>query len=454
MTLPQFWKTYAALAVLAGLGAYIYFVESKKEEKPEKPKEKVFQLQDAKTKVKELTLAPAGGERIKLVKMADGWRMAEPVNVPADGTEADSLVTSLESLELDEVVSENAPNLGEYGLEKPKNTVQILVQGASEPSTLLVGAKTPDGNSLYAKLPARPRVFTIPSYVESSFSKKPFDFRDRSVLHVKRDDVKGLEVTGPEGSYALTRDEKGEWAFTKPVSTRAGRWSVDGLLGTLEGLRMESVAAEDATDLKPYGLDKPTRIVTLRLADGSNKALEIGSSPSEKKYNVRDSGNRLVAVVPGALVDDLAKGMGELRAKRLLEVATYEVEGLQVQIDGGKKSLLRSATKDKDGVDVYKWRRTAPDDKEVDTNKVQDALFQVGSVEVEEFIDKPEAAGSYGFDKPRLRVDVQYGQSKPASWFEVGEKNGAYYGRRNADEAVMRLEAKKAEEFVKTFKEL
>ena len=34
-----------------------------------------------------------------------------------------------------------------------------------------------------------------------------------------------------------------------------------------------------------------------------------------------------MAVIPGALVDDLAKGMAELRAKRLLEVATYEVDG-------------------------------------------------------------------------------------------------------------------------------
>ena len=29
--------------------------------------------------------------------------------------------------------------------------------------------------------------------------------------------------------------------------------------------------------------------------------------------------------MPGAIVDDLAKGLAELRAKRLLEVATYEV---------------------------------------------------------------------------------------------------------------------------------
>ncbi|HEY3122082.1 MAG TPA: DUF4340 domain-containing protein, partial [Vicinamibacteria bacterium] len=336
VTLPQFWKTYLAVAVLAGLGSYIYFVESKEEEKPEKPKEKVFQLDSAKDKVKEVTLAP-GGEEIRLVKEGQGWRMTAPVNVAADPTEADALVTSLQGLELDEVVAESPSSLAEYGLDKPKNTVSVQVQGASGPLKLLVGDKTPDGNSLYAKVPSRPRVFTIPSYVEASFSKKPFDLRDRSVLHVKRDDVKGLEITGPNGNYALARDDKGEWAFTRPLTTRAGRWAVDGFLGTLEGLRMESAAAESATDLKPYGLDKPARTVSLLLADGGRRTLEIGSSPAEKKVHVREAGNPLVAVVPGAVVDDLAKGMGELRAKRLMEVSAYEVEGFDVQMDGGKK---------------------------------------------------------------------------------------------------------------------
>ena len=36
-----FWKTYVAIAVLAGLGAYAYFVESKKPVDSE-TKEKVF----------------------------------------------------------------------------------------------------------------------------------------------------------------------------------------------------------------------------------------------------------------------------------------------------------------------------------------------------------------------------------------------------------------------------
>ena len=82
------------------------------------------------------------------------------------------------------------------------------------------------------------------SFVESSFDKKPFDLRDRDLLHAPRGDVRTIEVRGPEGAYSLARTDAGEWAFTKPLATRAGRWKVDGLLGTLENLRMESVADE------------------------------------------------------------------------------------------------------------------------------------------------------------------------------------------------------------------
>ena len=136
--------------------------------------------------------------------------------------------------------------------------------------------KLADGSGAYAKTPDKTRVFTVASFAVSSLDKKPFDLRDRDLLHVKRDGVKTLEVAGPEGSYGLAKDDKSEWAFTRPLRTLAGRWSVDGLLGSIEGLRMESVAAEDAKDLKKHGLDKPTRTVTLGLADGTAKTLEIG----------------------------------------------------------------------------------------------------------------------------------------------------------------------------------
>jgi len=263
-------------------------------------------------------------------------------------------------------------------------------------------------------------------------------------------------------------------AFTKPVASRAGRWSVDGLLGTVENLRMESVAAEKATDVKPFGLEKPLRSVGLVLKDGSTRTLEIGAgapdptatpapSPSPAKagakpepmkptkYYARQAGNGLVAVVPATLADDLAKGMGELRAKRLLEVATYETEGFEVVAGGAKRTYAKSTSKDKDGFDKTQWKRTAPDAKDLETTKVEDALFKMGGVEVAEFVDAPQPLAVYGLDAPVLKVTVK---AKGESWIEVAKKDAAVYARRSGDSAVLKLDPAKAEELLKAFGEL
>ena len=163
----------------------------------------------------------------------------------------------------------------------------------------------------------------------------------------------------------------------------------------------------------------------------------------------------MVAVIPDAVVGDLGKGMNELRARRLLEVSAYEVEGFDVEAAGAaKRAYARSSSKDKDGVDVYKWKRTAPDAADLDTNKVQDALFLVGGAEADGFVDAPGAAGSYGLDPPALRVTLRHEGGKPPLTFELGSQGGAGYGRRSGDQALLKLPAAKAEELVKTFSSL
>ena len=449
---PPFLGTWVALLVAAAFGAYIYFVESKREDKPEKAKEKVFAFD--KAKVEGVSLSAPGQEEVQLARDAGGWRMTAPVAVAADAGEADALVSSLETLEMDEVVAESPADLAEYGLATPRSTVRVRVKGAAEPLVLLVGDKTPDGSAVYARVPSRPRVFTVPAFVEASFTKKPFDLRDRSVLHIHRDAVVALDIKGPEGSYALAKDAKGEWAFVRPLATRAGRWSVDAFVGTLEGLRMEAVAAEAATDLAKFGLAPPARTVTIGLAGGASLTLEVGASPSEGRHHARVAGSPLVAIIPGALPGDLAKGMNELRARRLLEVSTYDVEGFDVEAAGVKRVYARATSKDEQGTDVHKWRRTAPDSKDIDTNKVQDGLFAVGGLEVLGFIDAPAPLATYGLDAPALRVTLRHGGGRPPAWFEVGSKDGAFYGRREADAAVMKLDPAKAAELTKAFSDL
>jgi hypothetical protein len=479
--LPEFWKTGVAVLVLAGLGSYIWFVERKQEPKKEGEREKVTVLTVDKAKAKEISVATPA-ETIRVVKEGTGWKVTSPFTAPADTSAVESMLTSLEKLEADEVVVERAANPAEYGLDKPGRTVTAAVEGTPAPVKVEFGSKSPDGSSVYARAGGSPKVYLVPQWVEGSFEKKPFDLRDRDLLHVKRDDVRSLEVAGPEGSYSLARTDAGEWAFTKPVATRAGRWAVDGLLGTIENLRMDSVAADSAADPKPYGLDSPARTVSVVLKDGSTRSLQIGApapdptatpsptpspspSPAKKgekpkppekpkptKYYARQAGTGLVAVVPATLADDLAKGMGELRAKRLLEVATYDTEAFEVVSGGTKKTYAKSTTKDKDGFDKTQWKRTAPDTKDLDTTKVEDALFKMGGVEAQEFVDQPQALSAYGLDAPVLKVSVKTKGAE--SWIEVGKKDSAHYARRNGDAAVLKLDPTKTEELLKAFSEL
>jgi hypothetical protein len=147
--------------------------------------------------------------------------------------------------------------------------------------------------------------------------------------------------------------------------------------------------------------------------------------------------------------------MTELRAKRLLEVATYEVEGIEIEASGARRVYARSSTKDeKQGFDVYKWKRTAPDAKDLDTNTVQDVLFKIGGLEASEFVDAPGPLAAYGLDKPSLRVTLRYAEGKPAAWFEVAKRDGVAWARRPDDVAILKLDPAKADELIKAFGEL
>jgi hypothetical protein len=448
----QFWKTGVALLILVGLGLYIGKYEWGQEVDPDGPKETILAVE--KDTVVAVSIESAGGEAIRLAKIDGSWRLTTPFDAPADGPAVDSILGSLETLEAEEVVVETTDDAAQFGLEPPARTVSVVLEGEDDPRRVEFGGTAPGGSAVYARTPSSPRIYTVASLVESSFDKKPFDLRDRDLLHVKRDDVRTLEVAGPEGDYALARTDAGDWVFTKPVATRAGRWSVDGLLGTLENLRFESVATEAADSLGPYGLDRPVRSVRIMLADGTSRTLEIGSPAGEAdegKFHARERDTSLVAVVSGAIVTDLEKGLGELRAKKLLEVATYDTVGFDVVSGGTTKTFAKSSVEDDEGLGQTRWTRTAPDEAELETTTVEDALFKMGGVEIQAFVDEPSDLQEYGLEAPVARVTVR---AKAVSWIELGRKGEEYFARRNADDAVLQLDPVKAAELIESLESL
>ncbi len=458
----SFGRTAATVAVAASLFGYIYFVESRKDPKKETPegasgkREKVFTGFD-KLKVSSITLSKREGEVIEAERNGDRWTLISPRETPADAASIGAMLDALERLETEDIVTEATPDLAPFGLSPPKVAVSVVAEGAGKPFELEIGDNVPAGSGLFARVPGKPRLFTVSSMVENTFNKTAFDLRDRSLIHAKKDDVRWFELREKGRTvFKLAREEAGnEWEVTTPLTSRAARWTVEGFLGLVENLRMDSIPTEQATaqDLSRYGLGGAARRLTLGLDESKLVTLEIGKKGEDGKYFARDGSSRVVATIDAGLSDDLDKGLKNFRASRLLEIAAYEVTGFDVSSEGVTRTFTKSTTKGKDGLDEILWKSAAPT-KDVSQDQASDAFFSVGAIDAAEFIDTPRPLVAYGLDAPTLRVTLRFDGDKKEDWLEVAVKGEGAFGRRRGDASVLKLDRTKTEALIKTFTSL
>src|ERR1700741_2530200 len=96
-------STIAMAVVLAGLGAYIYFVEWKRPaDAGAETKDKAFAGVEAE-KIEGGQIKAAGGETSRLVKNAGGWQVVEPIKADADSSEISAVTSNISSLEVQRV---------------------------------------------------------------------------------------------------------------------------------------------------------------------------------------------------------------------------------------------------------------------------------------------------------------------------------------------------------------
>jgi hypothetical protein len=287
------------------------------------------------------------------------WQITAPSAAEADSSEISGITTNLATLDQGRVVEENPANVAEFGLEQPR--VEVAFKSAGQEQRLFIGSKTPTGGDLYARTAAQPRVFLIPSYVESTFNRRTFDLRDKTALEFDREKAEGLEVV-TKGRTLRFQKTNGEWQITQPPGQRADVAAIEGLVSRLAGLQMKAIV--EAPDAKTHGLDDPA--ATVRISSGSSQAtLLLGNSAEEGTVFARDAARPAVFTVESSLLDDLKKDAGEYRQKDIFDARAFNTT--RIEIARGGETYVFEKKDDK-------WRQTAPTDKEADATKV-DALL-------------------------------------------------------------------------------
>jgi hypothetical protein len=444
-------STIALVVVLAGLGAYIYFVTWKQDATADSTnkQEKVFVGLEA-DKIEEITVRSEKGDTTSVKKESGAWQMTAPVAAKADESEVSGITTSLGQIAVARVIDENPSDLKEYGLATPRIEINFKASGDKDYRKLYIGEKSPTGADLFAKRNDEKKVFLIPAFQESSFNKGTFDLRDKTLWKFERDKVDSLDIVTGGKSLAMTR-ATGDWKITRPVEARADFGAVEGLIGRLQTAQMKSIVTEQApspADLKKYGFDKPD--ATVNLTTGSARAtLVVGGKADDNTVYVRDESRPVVMTMDKSLVDELKKNADEFRKKDLFEFRSFNASRVEITRNGQTVAFEKTKGTGENAPDV--WKRMSPTAGDVDKEKIDNMLSRLSNMRAASFV---ASEAKTGLDKPAMTVHVKFDDGKKEERVTFGKNGDEVYASRPGEPGAAKADTSDFTEINKTLDEI
>lgn len=441
-------STLALAVVLAGLGAYIYFVTNKKVDDTGTPKlERVF-ASLASDNIDEITVKSESGDTTTMRRTGPIWHITSPVTASVDEMAIASLTNGLSSLELSRVIDENPTDLNAYGLATPRVEVDFKIIGDDTARKLMLGEKSPTGAQLFAKRNDEKRVFLVPAYQDTTFNKATLDLRDKTLLKFDREKADGIELVADGKTVQLVKSDA-DWKMLKPLQTKADTGAVEALVGRLQAAQAKSIAAESVTpaDLKKFGLDKPS--VTVNVNVGSARStVVLGSVAPDKTVYARDLSKGTIVTIEGSLADDLKKGAGEYRAKELFEFRPYNTSHVEITRNG--QAITFDLTKGTGANALGTWKRTSPNPADLNHDKMETFLTRLSNLRATSFVD---STAKTGLDKPVFTVKATFDDSKHNE-AAFGRAGSDIYASRPGEAGAAKVEAADFDDMLKALDEV
>lgn len=405
----RFRTTLILLLVLAGLGAYLYWVERPREQKEAEAK-KLFSLKP--DDIVEVHLRFQDRE-ILLRKSGETWRLVQPIDAPADEITVKNLLNTIAECEVKREL-EDAADLKQFGLDPPFVTLEVKLKDRTLPA-VAVGKNTPVGFSAYLQRLDDKKVRLTTSAFRAGLDKQVKDVRDKAILNFTDDDVQRFSVVRADGTITLARKD-GQWTIEQPGPYPADTPTVRSFLSTLRTMRAIDFPNDQPTDLTPYGLDNPRLRVVLFLGkDQAEKHVLIGKENPEKNTEiyVQTSGLPTIYTVSDWVWRDLNKSVGDFRDKTVLAYDQEQVQAVEVTREDGQQYRLVRQDKDQ-------WAPQGVEGKPAGTT-IRQWLQDVHDLRgFEVAADNPPDLKPYGLDKPLLTIRLFGSENQELGDLRIG----------------------------------
>lgn len=366
-----------------------------------------------------------------LQKEGDAWKVASLTSpASADKAVTEGVLRPWANLNAQKFVAYGPQlDLAKYGLDKPAASVTVTINpGPDKPPvthTLALGKAVEIGDGTYARLDNGPGVAVVSPAVARELTHSSLDFVDRTLLSFDWRSLTALRRKKGDEELEVAKQDDG-WQVLKPSALRADQTGLDELAEQLSALRAARVAALDAKDLKPYGLDAPAAIVTLAIKDKdgkpADKVIQIGQPAgmnTEERF-AKVEGTNMVAVLPADVSKKLAGDPLKFRDRSIARFADADRAFLE---RGFRKAIFAKV----DGT----WKMTEPLAAEAEATELDDLVGSMARLRADELVaEKPGDLKQYGLDAPEVRWRLLTGDREVLQIL-IGKRDNAT-GRRYA----------------------
>ena len=229
------------------------------------------------------------------------------------------------------------------------------------------------------------------------------DIADKKVLLFDQDTLSGLTIKTDQHELAFVRTSDRGWVLTAPLNTEADQREVQNLIRALVTGTVTRTVEDRASNLTPFGLDKPVTTITV-IAGAMRETFSIGDSGplTSTLYVLRES-DRKVLLTNLAAKDFVNKSLMTFRRKDLLRLSQGDVDRIRLTYPVTEIVLYQGQEKPKS-----KWKIRYPIEAEADQTEVRTLLFRLEDLKAMGIVDPgPERdALAQTLTAPKVKVTV------------------------------------------------
>jgi hypothetical protein len=333
------------------------------------------------------------------IDLKDGkWTLQLPLVARAATADVQALLGKILGEHAVDFVTDDASNLTTYGLTAPTATLSVTLKNA-EPMVLQIGGPVPDKpDQVYAQRLKSSSVFTLSKSSLDDLMRALPNVRDRHVLPFDPNMATGISYTFGT-KKAQVRADHALWNTVGSAEGSADVGKATDLLAKFSQLETTPVLKDSATDLKPFGLDKPQGKIVIASPEfkpGPTMTLFIGKAENKLLY-VRNSAEPFIYTVPDNSFDFLPANNLALRDARAINLKREEVKSMTIIAGSGPPVVLAHSP-------GGTWSPTNVKDRMVDSMKADTQASLFCQLQAKAWLGPVLPA--YGLAQPVLTIAV------------------------------------------------